>query len=535
MTPTITKKLPHWIIAACTLLAGAQAVANPFVLAYTDGQDPQSYTNLQSFYTQLSAIGLGSAYGLTASGSIDSSGVTSTTTSIIAYAKGKKLPAYPTVSDYSNDIGGFDPNISNTILKSATNRSNAINNLIKLASANGFAGVDLDFEAVQPSEKANFSAFVSSLASALHGKGMKLIISAPPMTGDGQPSYLAGYDYQALGAAVDYFQLMTYDEVGPGWSSSPSATWPGPDSGLDWMKTMISYAISRVPASKVLEGLPAYGYDFSTGNQVHWKGYSGQQGFADVIAAHKATVYRDATSDTPYANWGKVTQQQDGEAWSASDAQPAMWYDDVASITAKSQLVTQYNLGGTSVWAMAYEDANFWNAVAAGLGTPGTGSGGGTTSNIASLGTGYIWIAGSSATSNASKSANAQINDGNTNVAVTLNPNSEGGNAKWEAAGVIWSAVKTISSAKFVNGSIDSNGNGYFESGVTLEYTTNGTTWLPTGWSIAPAYPNSAAAANQTYTFTGSAISGVLGVRVVGQTGASSWSGSVTEVEVLGY
>lgn len=518
-------------LAGAGLGLGSNASAAAFVLAYTDGQIAQSYTNLQAYYASLSAVGLGSSYAMLANGSIDSSGVTATTNSIISFSKGKNLPLYPTVSDYSNSYGGFDPSISNSFLASAASRATAVTNLVNLATANGFAGIDIDLEAVQPAMKTQMSSFISALATALHNQGKKLIISIPPMSGDGAPSYLAGYDYAAIGAAVDYFQLMTYDEVGPGWSSSTSATWPGPEVGLDWMKAKLTYAVSRVPAAKVLQGLPTYGYDYSTGNTAYWKGANGVSGYSDIISAHGATKYRDSASATPYATWGTVVQQADGVAWSTSTKQPVLWYDDAQSITAKAALVNTYALGGTSVWAMGYEDAGFWSAVAAGLGT----SSGGTNGNIATGGTGYVWTANSSATANTNKAAAAAVNDGNTSTTLILSSAGEGGTQKWEAAGVTFAAAKTISSALFINGAVDTYGNGYFQSGLSLQYTSNGTTWVESGWSVTPAYPNSTAASGASYTFSGTAISGVTGVRVSGRTGAASWSGSVKELQVTGH
>ena len=122
-------------------LAGASAGAAPVVLAYTDGQNPQSYLNLQAYYASLTAVGLGSAYALQANGTIDSSAVTTTTTNIAAFAKSKGLAVYPTVSDYNNaynnGAGGFDPNVSNTVLASAASRANAVTNLVNLVTANG--------------------------------------------------------------------------------------------------------------------------------------------------------------------------------------------------------------------------------------------------------------------------------------------------------------------------------------------------------------------------------------------------------------
>jgi spore germination protein YaaH len=91
---------------------------------------------------------------------------------------------------------------------------------------------------------------------------------------------------------------------------------------------------------------------------------SGTPGFAAYIASKGATVSFDTASSTPFANWGKVKQQTgdfDGHA------QPSLWYDNPASITAKTSLVEKYKLAGTGVWAMGYEDATFWDAHNAGL------------------------------------------------------------------------------------------------------------------------------------------------------------------------
>lgn len=520
-------------LALGTILAtaamGANAAGAPFVLAYTDGQIAQSYVNLQAHYTNLSAVGLGSTYALLADGRIDSSAMTGTTASIIRFARDKGLPVYPTVSDYSNSHGGFDPAISNAVLRDAGSRAGAVENLVALASADDFAGINIDLEAVQPRMKTQLSEFIRVLAQALHGAGKKLIISIPAKSGDREPSYLDGYDYAALGSAVDYFQVMTYDETGPGWSSSPSGTWPGPQAGLDWMKAKLAYAVSRVAPGKVLQGLPTYGYDYSTGKQAYWKGTNGIPGYDDILGAHGVTRGRDSAAATPYATWGAVAPQPDGTAWSTTTRQPVLWYDDAQSIGAKASLVGTYKLAGTSVWAMGYEDAGFWNAVATGLRTGGEPGG-----PAGSAGAGYVWKSNAKATDNFNRALAAAVNDGNANASVTLNTYGEGGSRKWQAAGIVFPSATTVSSVTFVNGAIDTHGNGYFESGISLQYTTDGVTWTESGWTVAPAYPGSAAAADRTYTFTGAALSGVLGVRVSGRTGPTSWSGAVREVRVQG-
>lgn len=348
-------------LGAMTLACSAWAA--PFVLAYTDGQLPQSSVNLALFHTKLSAVGLGSAYGMTDEGVIGREGENSITRDIIKFSKAKTLPIYPTVSDYNQQNAGFDAAISNAVLSDPAKFASSIQHLVDFANDEGFAGIDLDFEAVEPKNKDAFSRYVKDLGARLHTHKKRLIVSIPAKTSDLEPEYLGGYDYAQLGKFVDYFQLMTYDQVGPGWSSAGfnNETWPGPESGADWHKAMLEYAVSRVPASKVLSGLPTYGYDYSTNKQVHWADY------ATVISAHKATVRRDAASQTPFATWGSVTQLTEAVQWSKKTAQPVLWYDDKASIEVKTRLVGTLKLAGTSVWAMGYENAAFWNAVEQGL------------------------------------------------------------------------------------------------------------------------------------------------------------------------
>jgi len=83
------------------------------------------------------------------------------------------------------------------------------------------------------------------------------------------------------------------------------------------------------------------------------------------------------------------------------------------------------------------------------------------------------------------------------------------------------------------SGSWTSYRNGYFESNCKLQFTTDGTTWVDSGWTITPSYPDSAAAGGQSYTFSGAAQDGLIGARVTGETGGSSWSWIVNEVQLL--
>jgi hypothetical protein len=161
---------------------------------------------------------------------------------------------------------------------------------------------------------------------------------------------------------------------------------------------------------------------------------------------------------------------------------------------------------------------------------------GATNSNIAPSGTAYGWNAMSASSGNSPKIAMPGLNDNNLTTDVDIDSAGDSVGA-WEAAGVTWSSAKTITSANFINGTITSGGDGFLTANCKLQFSTDGSTWTDSGWTISPAYPNSSAAGGQTYTFSGTAVSGKLGARVIGQvrTTDTSYHWIVKEVRIIGH
>ena len=157
-----------------------------------------------------------------------------------------------------------------------------------------------------------------------------------------------------------------------------------------------------------------------------------------------------------------------------------------------------------------------------------------SSSNIAPSGTGYVWKNNTSATSNSNKSAKTGINNNNltTNVAISSGDSAN----RWEAAGVTFSAAKTVSSVKYYAGSVTSGGDGYFEANAKLQFSTDGTTWTDSGWSVSPAFAYTSSDADKIFVFSGSQVSGIKGVRIVGQVRVNdgSYFAQVKEVQVYG-
>lgn len=157
--------------------------------------------------------------------------------------------------------------------------------------------------------------------------------------------------------------------------------------------------------------------------------------------------------------------------------------------------------------------------------------------NIAPNGQGYYWNGMTTSTAITHQTTTSLINNGNLTNTLNCNVTGETTTNRYEAAGVIFStAQSSITQVVFINGPLDSNGNGNFEANLSLQ-TYNGSTWSTvSGWSVSPAYPYDSTAVGQTYIFTGPTLNNVRGVRVAGEVRLStidnSWSWTVNQVMI---
>lgn len=275
---------------------------------------------------------------------------------LLAYTRAHGLPAYLCVSNYNSDpaVDDFDPALGHAAI--VTYRQAVITRLLSLAQQEGYAGVNIDFEGLAyaadlDDDRAAFSSFIHDLATRLHAAGLKLIISVPATTADSAADpWNYPFDQAALGQEADYLQLMTYDQHGP-WGA------PGPVAGADWVAESLQYSLARVAPARLLIGLPAYGYawDLTASDPAHGKYVASSFSWTDIpalLAQPGAVTHWDAAASAP-----SVTYTRAGHAYEA-------WYENPASLQAKTALMAQSGLAGLSMWSLGQEDAAFWQSAA---------------------------------------------------------------------------------------------------------------------------------------------------------------------------
>jgi spore germination protein YaaH len=252
--------------------------------------------------------------------------------------------SFATVSNFG--AMDFDPAIAHAAI--VTSRTATLQNLVSLAKTANLTGINIDFEGMYPEDREAYTSFVDDLAAQLHAIHSTLLLSVPAKLADSAgDTWTWPYDYAALGKSADLIQVMTYDENVPGGS-------PGPVAGSDWMLASLQYATSRIPAGKILLGLPAYGYDWNlsdgTGTSVALKN------IAALLASTGATPQFDSATNS--AHFSYVAPDK---------AMHQIWYETAQGIQVKARFAKTLNLAGVSMWALGDEDADFWSAVSAAI------------------------------------------------------------------------------------------------------------------------------------------------------------------------
>ena len=216
-----------------------------------------------------------------------------------------------------------------------------IRSIVDLVSAREYDGIDIDYEDLAAADRSAFSAFIGALAAALHQRGKLLTVNVYGKTSEpGGWSGPMAQDWSALGASADEVRLMTYEFH---WSSSD----PGPIAPLPWVQQVLALARATIPADRIVEGVPLYGYD--------WVGRTGAaQVWDDVMAgatAQRASIAWDAASASPWFDY------------TSGGAHHTVWFENAMSVEAKLRLAADSGIGGVMLWRLAGEDPAVWPAI----------------------------------------------------------------------------------------------------------------------------------------------------------------------------
>ena len=272
---------------------------------------------------------------------------------------------------------GGDYSAMTALLTSAPNRAALAAEIASAVAARNADGVNLDFEPVPNSLESQYTTFVRQVKAALvaSGAGSYLTVAA---TG-GAAAWDEGYDLAGLSAdgAADAIMVMGYDFS---WSGSARAGGVAPIYSpyiFDVRDAMSAY-LARVPANKIVWGVPYYGRAWTTQtasmNSLTCRSGSVCPTVNDVaIGRTWAPRYVDAIVAS--ATYGRLWDPNGQVPWytyhsSTYNSHVQGYYDDATSLGAKYDMVAANGMRGVGIWhlLMDVDRPELWDELAAQFG-----------------------------------------------------------------------------------------------------------------------------------------------------------------------
>ncbi len=238
------------------------------------------------------------------------------------------------------DNDNFSVELANTLFDSPALQATLLDAVLANMQSKGYTSLDVDFEFLGRENAVRYAEFIAYCVSRLHPYGFGVMTALAPKTSDTQPGALyEGHDYALLGEAADAVLLMTYEwgyTYGPPMAVSP----------IKPVRDVVDYALTRIPAEKILLGISNYGYDFTLPyiqGVSRATSVSTRRAFT-LAAENGAEIFFDNASLAPYFDY-----TADGNAH-------RVWFEDVRSISARLRLMAEKGLRGALWWNLDREN-----------------------------------------------------------------------------------------------------------------------------------------------------------------------------------
>ncbi|MGH3771679.1 MAG: glycosyl hydrolase family 18 protein [Pseudonocardiaceae bacterium] len=250
------------------------------------------------------------------------------------------VPLVPTIANVTNGHWAYEPVAA--MLHDPAAMTRHVGDVVALVQREGYAGIDIDYEDLRTADREVFTTFVTRLADALHDKNKLLSIAVFAKTTDaGEDQRNVAQDYAAIGKAADEIRLMAYDYH---WAAST----PGPVAPITWVRQVLDYAKTQVPATKIVLGVPVSGYDWVDGADGQSEVVTWLQCFGRT-RAFRATLRYDRLSQSPSFRYTDAQARQH-----------EVWFENAESTAAKLDAAKAAGIRGVYLWMIGGEDDRTW-------------------------------------------------------------------------------------------------------------------------------------------------------------------------------
>ncbi len=244
--------------------------------------------------------------------------------------------------------GVFSTERASLLFNNIALQNRVIDNIIAKMYEKGYLGLDVDFEYVQATDADAFIAFLENITGRLNAEGFTVNVDLAPKVSAQQTGLLyEAHDYARVGSVANTVLLMTYEY---GYTYGP----PMAVAPVNQVRRVVQYAVTVIPKEKILMGIPNYGYvwrlPYERGTTVAVS--LGNQFAVQFAAENHTEILFDETAQSPYFYY----TDQNGN-------RNVVWFEDVRSIQAKWELITEFGLLGAGYWNIMRPFAQNWNFI----------------------------------------------------------------------------------------------------------------------------------------------------------------------------
>jgi spore germination protein len=246
---------------------------------------------------------------------------------------------------FTNQNGGrFDRDVVHALLRDPASRMRAVAGIRDVLRGHGALGVNVDFENVPPEDRRYLSQFLRELADGLHPEGFLVSVSVPAkLREDPLQAWSGAFDYPLIARICDLVFVMAYDQ-------HYATGYAGPVAGIDWVRAVVDYGVTAIPAEKFILGTPAYGYDWRVG----YRGARAVPAFKalEMASSLGLSIGRHPEGQVPFFKYKERGVNR------------VVYFEDAESLALKIDLVKSIGLRGIALWRLGYEDPAVWGVVA---------------------------------------------------------------------------------------------------------------------------------------------------------------------------
>ncbi|NIK12738.1 glycosyl hydrolase family 18 protein [Alkalibacillus almallahensis] len=241
--------------------------------------------------------------------------------------------------------GSFDQELGRRILTNQQVQDELFNQIIATANEVGYQDIHFDFEFLPTDMREAYNQFLQTAKDRLSPEGLMISTALAPKTSAEQTgAWYEAHDYAAHGDIVDFVVLMTYEW---GYSGGPAMA----VSPIGPVTDVVEYALTEIPADKIMLGQNTYGYDWTLPYEEGGdpaQAISPNQGI-QLANEYNQAIEFDEEAQAPYFYY-----------WDEDGNQHEVWFEDARSIQAKFDLIKEKGLRGISYWKLGLAFPQNW-------------------------------------------------------------------------------------------------------------------------------------------------------------------------------